>query len=143
MADKIPFTEARGYIPLRLRQVVEAVVIRITPGSGSAPDWKLKHQKLNGVDLVELSVELPCGTRVKCVAADYFTPEGLLRIHVQNSAQKLYNEFQEFHGVAIPHSIVMAGVAGPMLTISVASVEPLTPAKASCCRVVALLQICR
>ncbi|MGB6111661.1 MAG: energy transducer TonB [Acidobacteriaceae bacterium] len=117
------------YIPLRLRQMLDAVVIRITPGSGSARDWKLKHKKMNGVDLSELSVERPCGISGKCVAADYFSTQGLLRIHVDDLAQKLYNEFQEFHGVSIPRSIVMAGVAGPMLTISVTSVEPLTPSE--------------
>ena len=81
------------------------------------------------MDLEELSVERLCGTRVKCVAGDYFTPQGLLRIHVGNSVQKLYNEFQRFHGVSIPHSIEMAGLAGEILTISVTSVEPLTPSE--------------
>jgi TonB family protein len=119
------------YIPLRLRQVLEAVVIRITPGSGSSRDWKLKHKKLNGVDLVELSVERPCGAGVKCAAGDYFTPEGLLRIHVGDSVQKLYNKFEGFHGLSIPHSIEMAGLAGEILTISVTSVEPFTPSESA------------
>jgi TonB family protein len=116
-----------NYLPLRLRQMLEAVLIRIVPNSGSARDWKLKHKRMNGVDLVVLSVHRPCGNELKCLAADYFTPQGLLRIHLGDSVQKLYNGFQGFHGVSIPHSIEMAGLTGEILTISIAPLEPLTP----------------
>jgi TonB family protein len=109
--------------------MLEAVLIRIVPNSGSARDWKLKHKKMNGVDLVVLSVDRPCGNEIKCLAADYFTPQGLLRIHLGDSVQKLYNGFQEFDGLAIPRSIVVAGVNGEMLTISIAALEPLSPSK--------------
>jgi TonB family protein len=128
--DKFSVYGSSDYIPLRLRQMGEAVVIRIVPNSGSSPDWKLKHTKLNGVDLVVLSIERPCGsTTVKCMAADYFMPQGLLRIHVNHSMEKLYNGFEGFHGGAIPHSIVLSGGKGEFLTISIGSLETLSPSE--------------
>jgi len=124
--DKHAVYASSDYVPLRLRQMLEAVLIRIVPNSGSARDWKLKHKKINGVDLVVLSVDRPCGNEIKCLAADYFMPKGVLRIHVDRSMQKLYNGFDGFYGLAIPHSVAVAGMNGDVLTISITSLQPLS-----------------
>ena len=36
------------YIPLRLRQMLDAVLIRIAPDAGTASEWKLKKKELGG-----------------------------------------------------------------------------------------------
>jgi TonB family protein len=118
------------YIPLRLRQMLQTVVIRIAPEAGSTSNWKLKHKKLNGVDFSVLSSEVLCGTgrsKVKCVTDYYFTSQGLLRIRLKASVEAVYNGFQEFRGFEIPRAIVVGGGNGEILTISITSLEPLSP----------------
>jgi TonB family protein len=58
---------------------------------------------------------------------NHFSPQGLLRIRVDDSIETLYNEFQGFHGSVIPRSIVVAGGKGQILTISITSLESLSP----------------
>ncbi|HTU51335.1 MAG TPA: energy transducer TonB [Acidobacteriaceae bacterium] len=120
------------YIPLRLRQMLDAVVIRIVPNTGTARKWKLKHKKLKGVDLAVLSSEYECGDgkyKAKCLAEDYFTQGGVLRIHLEASVEAVYNGIHEFQELEIPHSVVVAGDNVEILTISIASLEPLNPSE--------------
>ena len=125
--DKHTVYGSSQYIPLRLRQMLKAIVVRIAPDAGLTSDWKPKSEQLNGVDLAVLSVHLPCGPSVECRVENYFTPQGLLRIRVDDSIETLYNGFEGFHGSVIPRSIVVAGGKGEILNISIVSLESLSP----------------
>ena len=125
--DKHTVYGSSQYIPLRLRQMLKAIVVRIAPDAGLTSDWKPKSEQLNGVDLAVLSVHLPCGPSVECRVENYFTPQGLLRIRVDDSIETLYNGFEGFHGSVIPRSIVVAGGKGEILKISIVSLESLSP----------------
>ena len=125
--DKHTVYGSSQYIPLRLRQMLKAFVVRIAPDAGLTSDWKPKSEQLNGVDLAVLSVHLPCGPSVECRVENYFTPQGLLRIRVDDSIETLYNGFEGFHGSVIPRSIVVAGGKGEILKISIVSLESLSP----------------
>ena len=125
--DKHTVYGSSEYIPLRLRQMLKAVVVRIAPDAGSTSDWKQKSEQLNGVDLAVFSVHLPCGPLVECQVENHFSPQGLLRIRVDDSIQTLYNGFEGFGGRVIPRSMVVAGGKGQILTISITALESLSP----------------
>ncbi len=125
--DKHTVYGSSEYIPLRLRQMLKAVVVRIAPDAGLTSDWKPKREQLNGVDLAVFSVNLPCGPLVECQVENHFSPQGLLRIRVDDSIETLYNGFEGFGGCVIPRSIVVAGGKGEILTISIVSLESLSP----------------
>ena len=117
------------YIPLRLRQMLDAVLIRIAPDTGIESDWKLKKKTLNHVELIVLSSDGLCGEgkqKAKCVTQDYLTPSGVLRIHIRDVIENLFNGLQRFHGLIVPREIVFASYGIPALTISINSLEPLT-----------------
>ena len=57
-------------------------MVQIAPDAGSTSDWKQKSEQLNGVDLAVFSVHLPCGPLVECQVENHFSPQGLLRIRV-------------------------------------------------------------
>ena len=124
-----------NYIPLRLRQMLKTVVIRIAPDAGTASAWKLTQKKLSGIELAVLSSEYQCagdeGRRdyTKCVAQDYFNHEGVLRIRLRGSIQDVYNDFQALQNRLIPRNIGVAGGEGAILTISVTLLEPLSPSE--------------
>jgi TonB family protein len=118
-----------GYVPLRLRQVLSNVMVAIAPDAGTASEWKLKHKKVNGVDLVVLTIARPCGmvkSKMKCLAEDYFSTQGVLRIDVKGSVDVIYNNFQEFQRLEVPRTIQLAEAKVNVLTISIASLEPLS-----------------
>ncbi len=127
--EKSSVYAASSYIPLRLRQTLDAVPIQIAPDSGTASKWKLKHRKLKGVDLAVLSSEYECGDgkyKAKCVAEDYFTQEGVLRIQLRGSVEDVYNDFEPLQSQLIPRNIGVAGGEGAILQISVTSLESLS-----------------
>jgi TonB family protein len=119
-----------NYVPLRLRQMLGTVLIRIAPDAGKSSKWKLQHKKLQGVDLAVLSIENPCSERnheIKCVKQDYFTSEGVLRIRVADTVASIYNRFHEFHGLEIPANVSVATDGAAILDISFVSLEELKP----------------
>jgi TonB family protein len=114
------------YIPLRLRQMLAAVLVRIDADTATASEWKLKKKTLNHVELIVLSSNGLCGDgkqKAKCVTEDYLTPNGVLRIHVRDVIGNLFNGFQPFHGLIVPRDIVFASYGNPALTISINSLE--------------------
>jgi TonB family protein len=114
------------YVPLRLRQTLDAVLIRIAPDTGTGSEWKLKKKTLNHVELIVLSSDGLCGEgnqKAKCVTQDYLTPSGVLRIHVRDVIENLFNGLQPFHGLIVPRNIVLASYGIPALTISISSLE--------------------
>jgi hypothetical protein len=126
---KLNVYASSSYVPLRLRQTFDAVPVQIAPDFGTASKWKLKHKKMKGVDLAVLSGEYECGDwkyKAKCVAQDYFTQGGILRIRLRGSIEDVYNDFQSFEGRMIPRDVGVAGGEGAILTISIASLEPLS-----------------
>jgi TonB family protein len=118
------------YVPLRLRQAMDNLLIRIPSDGGTSRRWKLKHKKLNGVDFAVLATEEECGdqfAKVKCVTQDYFTSEGVLRIQEENGAESVYNNFHAFRGLAIPVNIMASGDGAVILSISIQTLELLKP----------------
>jgi TonB family protein len=114
------------YIPLRLRQMLDAVLIRIAPDAGKASDWHLKHEKLDGLEFVLLSVDGRCGEghpEAKCVTKDYLTPNGVLRIHARDVIETLYNGMQPFGALFVPRNIVVASDGATTLDISISSLK--------------------
>ena len=130
--DKHMLYGSSDYIPLRLRQTLDSVLIQIDPDTSSASKWKLKRKKLKGVDLAVLSSEYECGDgkyKAKCVAEDYFTQEGVLRIQLRGSVEDVYNDFEPLQSRLIPRNIGVAGGEGAILQISVTSLESLSPSE--------------
>jgi TonB family protein len=118
------------YIPLRLRQMLDAVIVRIDADTGTASKWKLKQERLNGIDLVVLYGKdfcQPPGSHFTCPIKDYFAAGGILRIHAQDLFENLYNGMEPFRGLLIPRSIVLAENAATILTVSIVSLESMTP----------------
>jgi TonB family protein len=117
-----------SYTPLRLRQAVEFSVVSIPVFTDGSPKWKLEHQTLNGIDLTVLSSQYQCPratSPVQCVTKEVFTAEGLLRARVNNTMETLYNGFQSFHSLLIPHSVKVASHGVTLLTISIQNLDPL------------------
>ncbi len=100
-----------AYVPLRLRQALDAVPIGLPSETSTAGDWRLAHQKLSTVNVIVLSKPYNLGAshpKVKVVEANYFTTEGVLRIHLKGNITTLYNNFQSFQGLLIPRKIDVA-----------------------------------
>ena len=55
------FYSTSDYVPLRLRQAMDAVLVRIAPDISSSREWQTQHTKLSGVDLTVLSSKYDCG----------------------------------------------------------------------------------
>ncbi|MGH9615930.1 MAG: hypothetical protein ACRD28_04240, partial [Acidobacteriaceae bacterium] len=116
------------YVPLRLRQAADAVLIHISPNKGSSSDWKLGHQVMGGTDFIMLSSDYQCphvAAPVTCSTEDFFTSDGLLRVRVYNKIIHLFNDVQPFHGLLIPRSITLSFDKKTVLKISVATLESL------------------
>ena len=118
------------YIPLRLRQMLDAVLIRIAPDTGTASEWKQKKEKLKNVDFVVLSSINACTEnypQVKCVTQDHFTQSGVLRIHAVDVDETLYDNFHLFEGMACPASVYLSASGKVILAISLTFLEKLNP----------------
>ncbi len=118
------------YVPLRLRQMLDAVLIRIAPDAGTASEWRLKREKLKNVDFIVLSSVNACtevDPQVKCATQDHFTQSGILRIHAVDVVETLYNDFHLFQGMACPASVFVSASGKVILAISSTSLEMLSP----------------
>jgi TonB family protein len=127
--DKLSAYETSSYVPLRLRQAMRAVLIRIPADAGASGGWKMQHKKLNGVDLTVLSNKNICDpghSKVECVTQDYFTADGVFRIHVVDAVEDLFNGLQPFQNLLISRDVTEAVNGTVILTISVTSLEPLS-----------------
>jgi TonB family protein len=152
--DTLTTYAAASYMPLRVRQVLNSVLVHIGacvgnsqeplrvrkvrnlelvdfgPGVGNSKDWKLERKKLKGVDFAILTSENDCGMKredLKCYAEDYFTDEGVLRIRVNEVTEELYNDIQAFKTLLIPHSVTLSSDGDKILDISLTTLEPLSP----------------
>jgi TonB family protein len=118
------------YIPLRLRQMLDAVLIRSAPDTGTASEWKIKKKTLNHVELIVLSSDGSCGDndpKSRCVAQDYMTPSGVLRLRTRVGAENVYNNFHAFRGFAVPANIAVSRDGVVIVNTSIQSLESLTP----------------
>lgn len=118
------------YTPLRLRQVLDFSLVRIPAGIDKSFKWEIQHQTLRGMDLTVLSDNTQCPDAtipVQCVTKDYFTPEGMLRIHANDTIMDLYNDFQPFQGLLVPRSVTATSAGITILTISISELEALNP----------------
>ena len=122
------FYSTSDYVPLRLRQAMGAVLVRIAPDISSSREWQIQHTKLSGASLTVLFSKYGCGDttpKVQCVNLDYLTPSGVLRIRRDAAITTLYNGIQPFQSLLIPRTITVAGGSTSMLTISITALEPL------------------
>jgi TonB family protein len=116
------------YVPLRLRQVLDGVLVRIPAGEDASAMWDLNYKTIKGINFAILSKEDPCHgpkSKLRCVTQDYITLSGFLRIHVKDSAEAFYNALQPFHGLLISRNIRVAGDRALNLTIVIDLLEPL------------------
>jgi TonB family protein len=117
-------------VPLRLRQTLNAVLVRIAPDAGNSRKWKLEHETVSGLNLTVLSSEDQCGDKFSgatCPAQDYFTETGVLRSHLQDAIENLYTDFQPFQNLLIPRNISVSLDETAVLTISITTLEELGP----------------
>lgn len=132
---KLSLYGTADYVPLRLRQAMDAVLIRIPADAGTSHKWKMAHKKMSGADFVILSNTDPCvkdgknvqGGGVECVTQNFFTTDGVLRIHAAEAQiVDLYNDLQPFHHALLVARSVTEAVDGvTILTLSITSIEPL------------------
>ncbi len=119
----------RPYVPLRLRQAMDNVLIRIPDDARASGDWKIQHKNLSGVVLTVVSSKpcMPGKFSTKCGVENYFTSEGVLRIRVVSAVKTIYNGLQPIQNQLVPRAIDVAGVQGSILAISVNLLERLSP----------------
>lgn len=118
------------YIPLRLRQMLDAVLIRIPADTGGS-QWRLTQQNLKSLDFAVITDEKKCGAKpsnqLMCDSRDYFTLQGVPRMHIKDSMVDVYNNFELFQGRLVPRAINVGGLQGSILAISVGLLEALSP----------------
>ncbi len=114
------------YLPLRLRQAMDAVLVRLEADAGTSRKWKIQRTNLSGTDFVVLFKPNSCeGFEVACFRS-FFTPDGLFRARSLNGRiEVLYNGFQPFQNLMIARSVTKKMDGIPILTLSITSIEPL------------------
>ncbi|MFZ1943861.1 MAG: energy transducer TonB [Acidobacteriaceae bacterium] len=117
------------YVPLRLRQAMDAVLVRIPADAGASGEWEKRHQQLSGVDLTVVSFKpcMPAKFMPNCGVQNYFTSEGVLRIHVASAVETFYNGLQSFRNLLISRAVDVTGAQGKDLVINLNLLEPLRP----------------
>lgn len=127
-----------AYVPLRLRQAVEAVLIHIDvpDKSSNASDdssgvWQAHSRNMRGIKITVLSRGYQCKPPIRwsqCRHFDYyFTQGGVLRIMQTESITTVYNAIQPFRGLLVPRDISVANGQQRILAISVGLLEPIAP----------------
>ena len=114
------------YLPLRLRQAMDAVLVRFEADAGTSHKWKIKHTNLSGTDFAVVFKPNSCeGFEVACFQS-FFTADGLFRARSLNGRiEVLYNNFQPFQNLQIARSVTKRTDGTPILTLSITSIEPL------------------
>jgi TonB family protein len=114
------------YLPLRLRQAMDAVLVRLEADAGTTHEWKIQHTKLEGSDFAVLFKPDSCdGTKVACFRS-FFTTDGMFRGRSLNGRiQVLYNSLQPFQNLQIARNITKEMDGIPILRLSITSIEPL------------------
>ena len=119
-----------SYVPLRLRQAMNAAVIRIPDADAtSTKGWKEQSKNIEGLDMDVVSGVSPCDLKNKsssCLKADYFTQSGVLRVAQYGLNSTVYNKLQPFQGHLIPREIWVTDGKQRILTVSVDRLEPLS-----------------
>ena len=126
------FYSTSNYVPLRLRQAMQAVLIRIPADVGISGRWKMHDKNLSGMNLVSISKKYPCMTTMtkpsgtKCLQQDYFTADGVLRMQVLNGTATVANGMRRFGNLLIPRNISMADIHHTqILAIVIKELQPL------------------
>lgn len=114
------------YLPLSLRQAMDAVLVRFPADAGTTHQWKIQHTKLSGTDFAVLFKPDSCtGFEVACFQS-YFTRDGMLRGRVLNGRfETLYNSLQPFRNLQIARTVVKKIDGATILELSITSIEPL------------------
>ena len=114
------------YLPLRLRQAMDAVLVRLPDDAGTTHKWKIQNTKLEGSDFAVLFKPDSCeGFEVACFQS-YFTTDGMFRGRALNGRiQVLYNNLQPFQNLQIARSVTKEIDGTPILKLSITSIEPL------------------
>jgi TonB family protein len=117
-------------MPVRVRQMLDSVLMHVDPDVGSSQEWKQVRKELNGVNFVVLTSENNCGAagqNLTCHVQGYFTDKGVLRIRVNEATEELYNNIQPFKGLLIPLSVTLVSDGDTIVDILVTLLEPLDP----------------
>jgi len=112
------------YIPLRLRQAVDAVEIRIAPNTNTSSTREMQYRKVNGADLTVVSKPYSMGRGGEVVKQDYFTSDGLLQIRKLGELATSYKDFRPFRNLMIPRTIQVVLGPNQLLSISIGTLEP-------------------
>ena len=116
-----------AYVPLRLRQAVGAFPLRFPSAASASSDWQMGHRRLNNVDLTALSRQYTpekANSQIKVNQTDYFTSEGVLRIRQTGGIVTVYNQFEQFQNLMIPHSLSIGFFSVPVVAISITGLDP-------------------
>ncbi len=127
--DKHTVYGSSDYVPLRLRQAMQAIEIGHPLKENAAKKWKMQKKTLGGVELTVISAKYPVArsdahppSRV-----DYFTAKGILRIFQANGTLTLYNNWQPFQKLLVSRSLQVISGKDRVLDISIDSLETLNP----------------
>lgn len=114
------------YLPLRLRQAMDAVLVRFAADAGTSRKWKIQHTKLSGSDFSVLFKSDSCGGLEVACFQSFFTTDGMFRGRVLNGRiEVLYNSLQPFQNLLIARSVTKEIDGNPILELSITSIEPL------------------
>ncbi len=114
------------YLPLRLRQAMDAVLVRLEADAGTTHKWKIQRTNLSGTEFTVLFKPNSCeGFEVACFRS-FFTTDGLFRARSLNGRiEVLYNSFQPFQNLQIARSVIKRMDGTPILDLSITLIEPL------------------
>ena len=117
------------YVPLRLRQAMNAIEIGKSLKQDAAKKWRMQKKTLGGVELNVISAKYPVGLfgPYRASRTNYFTAKGILRICQANGTLTLYNNWQPFQKLLVSRSLQVISGKDRVLDISIDSLETLNP----------------
>lgn len=144
--DKHSVYGSSNYVPWRLRQVLDVILVRIPTDTENVGTWKMRHKKIDKANFIVLTQRYPCPaagvkrpdekdlSTQKClqlgnsVLQAYFTPEGVLRVQVGETETAMYNGIIPFRNLIISRNVVVSdGGKDKGFPISIELLEPLSP----------------
>ncbi len=116
------------YVPLRLRQAMNAIEIGNSLNEDAAGKWQMQKKILGGVELTVISAKYPIGLfgPYQASRADYFTAKGILRIFQATGTLTLYNNWRPFQKLLVSRAIQVISGKDRVLDISIDSLETLS-----------------
>ena len=115
------------YVPLRLRQTMDAIEIGKCLKEDAARKWQIRKKTLGGVELTVISAKYPSGPfgPYQANRTDYFTAKGVLRICQAHGTLTLYNNWLPFQKLLVSLSLQVISGKDRVLNISIDSPQRL------------------